>query len=59
MAQVQVRRGRVEARLHAQRAAQLQAGLQVFGLEDFVGAAADQGKSFSVGQGNGSGQGRP
>jgi hypothetical protein len=38
---------RVEPRLHAQRATQLQARLQFFGLEDFVGTTADQGKGFS------------
>ena len=42
MAQVQVRRGRVETGLDAQRAAELEPGFQLLALEDFVGAAADQ-----------------
>ena len=42
MAEVQVRRGRIEARLDAQRAAELQAGLQLVALEDLVGAATDE-----------------
>ena len=42
MADMQVRRGRVEAGFDAQRPAQLEAGLQLFALEDFIGATADQ-----------------
>ncbi len=46
VAQVQVRRGGVEAGLDAQRAAFLQARAQILELEDLVGTAADQGKGF-------------
>ena len=42
MADMQVGRGRVEAGLDAQGPAQLEAGLQLFALEDFIGATADQ-----------------
>lgn len=43
---MQVRRGRVEARLDAQRPPKLQAGLQIFILDDFLGAATDQVQRF-------------
>jgi len=42
MAQMQVRRGRIETGLDAQRAVELQPRLQVFALDDFLGAATDQ-----------------
>ena len=42
VAEVQVGGGRVEAGLDPQRAAELEPGLQFVGLEDLVGAAADQ-----------------
>ena len=51
MTQVQVRGGGVETGLHPQGAPQLQARLEFFGLDDFVGATADQGKGFCGGQG--------
>ena len=47
VAQVQVRRGRVEARLDPQRPAERQPALQLVALEDFVGAAADQFEGMS------------
>jgi hypothetical protein len=42
VADVQVRRGRVEAGLDPQRAPDAQARLEFVGLEDFIGAATDQ-----------------
>ena len=55
VADVQVRRGRVEAGLDAQRAARLAGGrVQFLALEDLVGAAADQFKGvLQVWQGRG------
>ena len=42
MAEVQIRRGRIEAGLDAQRPAQPEARLQILTLDDFIGAATDQ-----------------
>ncbi len=42
VAEVQIRRRRIEAGLDAQRAAELQARLELLALDDLVGAAADQ-----------------
>jgi hypothetical protein len=39
---VEVRSGRIEAGLDAQRAAERQASLELVALEDFIGTAADQ-----------------
>jgi hypothetical protein len=47
---VQVGRGRVEAGLDPQRAAQLQAGGQFLALEDFVAAAGDQVEGVAGGR---------
>ncbi len=41
MAQMQIGRGRIEARLHAQRPAKFQSRLQFFEFDDFLGAARD------------------
>jgi len=41
VAEVQVRRGWIESRLHAQRSAKLEPRFQVFALDDFFGAAGD------------------
>ena len=42
VAQVQVGRGGVEAGLDPQRATELEAGLQLLALEDFIAAAGNQ-----------------
>jgi hypothetical protein len=42
VAEVEVGRGRVEARLHAERPAELEPGQELVALDDLVGAAADQ-----------------
>ena len=49
VAQVQVRRGRVESGLDAQRAAFLQAGFQLVALEQLVRPAGDQIQGISGG----------
>ena len=41
VADVQIGRGRIEAGLDAQRTAELEPRLELLGLEDFLGAAAD------------------
>ena len=42
MAEMQIGRGRIEARLDPQRPAELEARLELLALDDLVGTAADQ-----------------